>query len=795
MRLTLSRKVLLLLGVPLVFQVALLGLLAWTNRAHTAAQEGTIRSKDATTEADRVLRFTLDAETGIRGYVLTADPEFTEPFATATFKLSGATERLRELTNEFSDQRDRADAIADAADRTLIWLRQTADMVRAGEMAVAEQRVRSKDGKQLMDELRDRIAEFHAIEDSLSAERIRRSENARKWVAGLWIGGTIATVLLTGLMATYFWRRVGRRLTVMSENFRRLAAGQDLLNPLPGRDELTALDQAFRQMARQLTHAVEEVRQTAEQVRSLYNEAPCGYHSIDHNATITSINDTELHWLGYRRHEVVGRMRLDEMMTESSRQRFAEVFPRFKETGLARDVEYEFLRKDGVVLAALVNSLAVYDQSGRYTSSRASVVDITARKQAEAAVLLFAQVVHNIPIGVIVYQVEGDNRQSLALRSANSAASRLLGVSLQTAIGRNIADVFPALPEAMVRQFVAVAENGEGLDVGEIVDGDSRVKERWWSVLAFPLPDRCVGVAFQDVSERKRIEAEIRRLNEGLEAAVRARTAELAESNRDLVQKNAENEMFVYSVSHDLRSPLVNLQGFSKELSKGCEKLASLLADERVPGEIRQAMTPLLSGKMARSLEFIQAAVLRLGNIIDALLRLSRAGRVEYRLQEVDVQRTVARIVAAAQATIAEKKATVVVGALPAAWGDATAIEQVFGNLLGNALTYLDPVRPGQIEIGVHEPGAADEPSGFATYFVRDNGLGIPSAHHQKIFQVFQRVHPGVGAGEGMGLAIVARVVERHRGRVWVESVEGNGSAFFVRLPRPPPGKRPPLET
>src|SRR5438105_12856302 len=160
MRLTLSRKVVLLLGVPLVFQVSLLGLLAWTHRAHTAALEATSRSKDATSEADRVLSLLVDAETGIRGFVLTADPEFTEPAAQAAVGLPGAIGRLRELTNDQGVQSARADAIAVAAESALSWLEQTGDLVRSGEVVVAEQRIRSKDGKRLMDELRELIAEF-----------------------------------------------------------------------------------------------------------------------------------------------------------------------------------------------------------------------------------------------------------------------------------------------------------------------------------------------------------------------------------------------------------------------------------------------------------------------------------------------------------------------------------------------------------------------------------------------------------------------------------------------------------
>lgn len=282
-----------------------------------------------------------------------------------------------------------------------------------------------------------------------------------------------------------------------------------------------------------------------------------------------------------------------------------------------------------------------------------------------------------------------------------------------------------------------------------------------------------------DLTERKRAEAEVHRLNAELEARVRIRTSELAEANDALRQQHAENEMFVYSVSHDLRSPLVNLQGFSKELEKASSGLSELFANAGIPEEVRRRGEMLLEGKVAKSIGFIRSAVLRLSSIIDALLRLSRVGRVEYRMEVVDVARVVERIVQAADLTIREKGTTIELGHLPSLWGDRTAIEQAFGNLIGNALAYLDPTRPGRIEIGSLEA----EVGGLRTYFVRDNGLGIAEAHQPKIFQVFQRVHPGVGTGEGLGLAIVSRVAERHGGRVWVESRAGFGSTFYLSFP------------
>jgi signal transduction histidine kinase len=150
----------------------------------------------------------------------------------------------------------------------------------------------------------------------------------------------------------------------------------------------------------------------------------------------------------------------------------------------------------------------------------------------------------------------------------------------------------------------------------------------------------------------------------------------------------------------------------------------------------------------------------------------------------------VARVVDALQGTIDQRAASVTVRELPPAWGDPAAVEQIFSSLIGNALNFLDPARHGRIEVGALEPEAVDESEPRAvrmrTYYVRDNGLGIPAAYLSKVFRAFQRLHVDVASGEGIGLAVVRRTVERHGGRVWVESAEGAGSTFFVVLPEQP---------
>jgi signal transduction histidine kinase len=213
-------------------------------------------------------------------------------------------------------------------------------------------------------------------------------------------------------------------------------------------------------------------------------------------------------------------------------------------------------------------------------------------------------------------------------------------------------------------------------------------------------------------------------------------------------------------------------------------ELVRLLADPRVPGDVRDRGLALLSGDLSESVGFIRNAVQHLANIIDGLLRLSRVGRVEYQREPVDVNALVGDILASMRTTIAASGATVRVEALPVIHADRNAIGQVFANIVGNAVKCLHPDRQGVIRIAA----TGDDPPVF---IIEDNGIGIPEEYRKKIFQVFQHVHAAEGRGEGMGLAIVRRIVERHGGRIWFESTAQAGTRFFFTL-APAPGTSAP---
>jgi PAS domain S-box-containing protein len=377
----------------------------------------------------------------------------------------------------------------------------------------------------------------------------------------------------------------------------------------------------------------------------------------------------------------------------------------------------------------------------------------------------------------------------------NRGASRIFGYDPAEVLGRELETLLPeafhaAHPE-LVAEFargpVASRAMGERRTVlGRRKDGSEFPAEVTISRLGDGA-DMLLTAIVRDAEARKKYEDALLRLNTELEERVRARTAELAERNLQLTQKTEENELFVYSVSHDLRSPLVNLEGFSEELAADARSLQRLLADDRIPVDLRRQAGELLDGGVKESIGFIRTAVGRLSRIIDALLRLSRAGRVAYQAQAVDVAAVVRRVADSLHRTATERNAVVGVGELPPAWADPVAVEQVFGNLLTNALNYLDPGRPGRVDVGCR--GAKAVPGGPGhEYYVRDNGVGIPAAYLPKLFQAFQRLHPDKTPGEGIGLAIVRRVLERLGGTIAVESDEGAGTTFVVGLPAVPDG-------
>jgi light-regulated signal transduction histidine kinase (bacteriophytochrome) len=247
-------------------------------------------------------------------------------------------------------------------------------------------------------------------------------------------------------------------------------------------------------------------------------------------------------------------------------------------------------------------------------------------------------------------------------------------------------------------------------------------------------------------AERKRAESEIRQLNENLQGYA-----------KNLEAANKELEAFSYSVSHDLRAPLRAIDGFSKILLEDYH--------DRLDA----------AGKDC--LERVRAATLRMAQLIDDMLELSRVTRTEMRREKVDLNKIAKDVVEDLRASDPQRDVAFVVREGLEADGDPRLLRVVLGNLLGNAWKFTSKLNHATIEFG------AIQLDGRPAYFVRDNGAGFDMAYAGKLFGIFQRLHAMAEfPGTGIGLATVQRIVHRHGGRVWAEGEVGKGATFYFTL-------------
>lgn len=246
---------------------------------------------------------------------------------------------------------------------------------------------------------------------------------------------------------------------------------------------------------------------------------------------------------------------------------------------------------------------------------------------------------------------------------------------------------------------------------------------------------------------------------------------------RSLEEKNKELEAVVYVASHDLRSPLVNIQGFSKELAYACNQIRAKLSGPEFEALQKSGVATALTEDIPEAIGFILSGVTKMDRLLSGFLRFSRLGRAAMVIERLDMNRLLEGVAQTLEFQIKETGTTLQIEALPDCLGDSIQINQVFSNLLDNAIKYRARDRPAVIWVTGHTQGDR------VIYIVEDNGVGIAPGHQGKIFEIFHRLNPESGNGEGLGLTIAQRILERHNGKIWVESTAGLGSKFFVSLP------------
>jgi PAS domain S-box-containing protein len=418
------------------------------------------------------------------------------------------------------------------------------------------------------------------------------------------------------------------------------------------------------------------------------------------------------------------------------------------------DTEYRVRLRDGGWRDINARGRLVTDPDGKPVRFVGTCLDITERKRAEGALReserWYRTLAISLPHLVWTCRADGpcDYLSPRWVEYTGIPESEQLGY-------RWLEQLHPDDRDRVIAEWTEVAAHGESFDIEFRIRRADGV-HRWFKTRAIPLRDNNGQLvewfgSNTDIDDVKRASEELAAVNAELEDRVKARTAALEAANREL-------EAFSYSVSHDLRAPLRSVDGFSK----------ILLQDhgEQLDAEARRVL-----GVVIRNVQ-------QMGRLIDDLLAFSRVSRKELERQPVDMGKLARAVAEVLRAAEPERAIEVDIGSLGGTLGDSGLLRQVWVNLLGNAFKFTRPADRPRIEI------RCEQVDGECRYTVRDNGVGFDPAYADNLFKPFQRLHPTAEfEGTGIGLAIVARIVQRHGGRVSAEGRPGAGATFGFSLP------------
>ncbi len=499
----------------------------------------------------------------------------------------------------------------------------------------------------------------------------------------------------------------------------------------------------------------EALRGSERSYRLLFESNPNPMWVFDRGTLeFLEVNDLAVEHYGFSREEFLSMTILDIRPVEE-RARVLENLAKAKDD-LRESSLFRHRKQDGKIILVEISSHAI-DWGGR----RARVVlatDVTererARRELEASEERFRRAVNDAPFPIMLHAEDGTvvlvSRSWCEITGYSPDELGTVAQWMELAYG----DGAP--------QVRSVIEGLYGME-HRAIEGDFVIRtrsggERIWEFGTAPLgrlPDgrRLVISMATDVTERRQAEAAVRELGAVLEERVRERTAQLEASNREL-------EAFSYSVSHDLRAPLRAVNGYAR----------ILLEDHG----------PQLSEEGRRVIGVIVSEALRMGRLIDDLLRFSRLGRQALSRGLTDTTAMVQGVWDELLANAPCREAELRLGWLPEVWADAALFRQVWLNVVGNALKYSRRQARALIEVSGSIEGSE------ARFVVRDNGVGFDMKYAGKLFGVFQRLHHSEEfEGTGVGLALSQRLLQRHGGRIWVESAPDQGATFYFTVPVP----------
>ncbi len=502
--------------------------------------------------------------------------------------------------------------------------------------------------------------------------------------------------------------------------------------------------------------AEEALRESEDRYRTIFRNSPLGIFRTTVNGRFLEANPAAAKLFGYDSPEMLIREIHDigKQLFAHPEDRPRIISEQIGSSGVTRRVT-RYRRKDGSELIANLYLQTIRSAEGQPLFFEGIVEDITERVRAEEALRraneTLRATLEAAPLAIFDLDTEGRVKSLW-----NAAAEQMLGWGRDEAIGRFLPSVQEDKKEEFnrFRDWIRSGKRMMGHDVVRRRKDGSLIE---YSIYAAPEYDNDGKVAgniavLVDITDRKRTEDQIRKLNMELEQRVKDRTARLEAANREL-------EAFAYSVSHDLRAPLRHIDGFLELL----QNRTGTIQDE----------------KSRHYMAVITDSAKKMGRLIDDLLSFSRMGRYEMSKIQVDLGALVKEAIREVAPEAEGRTIRWKIGELPVVAGDRAMLRIVLVNLISNALKFTLPREQADIEIGC-QVGEKE-----TVIFIRDNGVGFDMAYVDKLFNVFQRLHHADEfEGTGIGLANVRRIISRHGGRTWAEGENNQGAAFYFSLPR-----------
>ncbi|WP_020475907.1 PAS domain S-box protein [Zavarzinella formosa] len=528
-----------------------------------------------------------------------------------------------------------------------------------------------------------------------------------------------------------------------------------MIVPIPGEDGRAARVAGLSRDMTAARKASEILRITQQRLELHRMQTPLGVIEWDDVGRVLAWNPAAERIFGHGAGEAIGK-HFSFNLPENMREHVDEIWNRLIHLRGGERSTNQNLTADGRIIDCEWYNTPLIDDDGRVIGVTSLVQDVTEQKRQESALrsseVRFRRAFYGSPAMMSITRFSNTTHVEI-----NDIWARRIGVPREEVIGRTIGDIGFQVNSGLLKEvrrilettkvvpemeFEATLPNGEkmtGLGSAIMIDVDGEPCVLWTTI---------------DITKRHQAEEEVRRLNAELEDRVLDRTAQLAAANQEL-------ESFSYSVSHDLRTPLRAIDGFSQALLEDC--------GERLDDEGRDC------------LHRVRAASQRMGELIDAMLVLSRVGRGELRRTSFDISQLAAQVMSVIQNAEPERFVEVTIEPNLRTQGDENLVRVAFENLFGNAWKYTGGTTGARIEFG------SMEQDGEQVFFVRDNGAGFDPKYADRLFKPFQRLHLATEfEGNGIGLATVRRVINRHGGHVWAEGKVNHGATIYFTL-----GKKP----